>query len=287
MGTRTLLWLLAGLVALAAAGGYFWSQRNAGIRAPVPLPQQAEAPAAPAASAAEPPAIRHPIAAASAASAPGSSEQQLTARLNDIAGRKGVLSFVQTDGLVNRLVATVDNLDREQAPSKVWPVNPTPGRFAAIDEGKTRSINPDNSLRYAPLVQFVEAIDTAQAVQLYVQMYPQFQQAYEDLGYPGKYFNDRLIAIIDHLLQTPVPDKPVELTLTEIKGPIPSQRPWVHYEFADPALERRSAGQKLLLRMGPVNQRRLMAKLADLRGQLVEASGSASAGDSLQPPIRR
>jgi hypothetical protein len=79
----------------------------------------------------------------------------------------------------------------------------------------------------------------------------------------------------------------VELTLTEIKGPIPSQRPWVHYEFADPALERRSAGQKLLLRMGPVNQRRLMAKLADLRGQLVEASGSASAGDSLQPPIRR
>ena len=38
---------------------------------------------------------------------------------------------------------------------------------------------------------------------VYERLYPLFQQAYEDLGYPGKYFNDRLVEVIDHLLQTP------------------------------------------------------------------------------------
>jgi hypothetical protein len=71
-----------------------------------------------------------------------------------------------------------------------------------------------------------------------------------------------------------VPDAPLRLTLTEIKGPIPSQRPWVHYEFADPALQQLSAGQKMLLRMGPVNERRMKAKLLDIRSRLAAGAGA-------------
>ena len=50
---------------------------------------------------------------------------------------------------------------------------------------------------------------------------------------------------------------------------MPSERPWVRYEFADPALQSASAGQKILLRVGPVNQRRLKAQLRSLRAELV------------------
>ena len=51
--------------------------------------------------------------------------------------------------------------------------------------------------------------------------------------------------MIDHLLATP-----------EIEGPIRLVQPKVLYEFADPELEARSAGQKLLLRMGAANAAR-------------------------------
>jgi hypothetical protein len=180
-----------------------------------------------------------------------------------------VLGYLQFDGFVRRTVATVDNLDRKHAPARVWPVNPTPGRFSASGPDGQQVIDADNALRYAPFVQFVESIDMARAAALYRWMYPLFQRSYQELGYPNGYFNDRLVQVIDHLLQTPVPQQPVAVTLLEIKGPMASERPWVHYQFADPALEKASAGQKILMRMGPVNQRRLQARLAAFRQALL------------------
>jgi type II secretory pathway component PulM len=45
-------------------------------------------------------------------------------------------------------------------------------------------------------------------------------------------------------------------------------QPKVLYVFADPALESRSAGQKILMRMGPVNEARVKTKLRDVRRAL-------------------
>ena len=102
-------------------------------------------------------------------------------------------------------------------------------------------------------------IDAVKALAVvYERLYPLFQHAYEDLGYPGKYFNDRLVEVIDHLLQTP-----------EVAAPIPLLQPRVFWEYADPALENRSAGQKLLIRMGPQNARIIKAKLREFRAQIV------------------
>jgi len=61
---------------------------------------------------------------------------------------------------------------------------------------------------------------------------------------------------------------PLVVKLVEVKGPVPSTRPWVRYEFADPALESLSAGQKMLLRTGADNHQRLRAKLVDLRARV-------------------
>jgi hypothetical protein len=60
------------------------------------------------------------------------------------------------------------------------------------------------------------------------------------------------------------------LVLTEVKGEIPSTRPWLRYEFADPAFEGASAGQKMMLRVGATNERRLKTKLRELRAELVK-----------------
>ena len=100
----------------------------------------------------------------------------------------------------------------------------------------------------------MEQADTQKLVQTYVRLYPLFQKSYEELGYPKGYFNDRLVEVIDHLLATP-----------DVPAPIALVQPKVLYEFADPALESRSAGQKMLMRMGPVNESRVKAKLRDIR----------------------
>jgi len=88
----------------------------------------------------------------------------------------------------------------------------------------------------------VRKLDMKQVADVYLRFYPLFQGAYQDLGYPTGYFNDRLVQVIDVLLATP-----------QALGPIELVRPNVMYTYADPALEARPAGQKLLIRMGPEN----------------------------------
>jgi hypothetical protein len=120
------------------------------------------------------------------------------------------------------------------------------------------------------MVRLIESVDSAQAVAIYRRLYPLFQQAYEELGFPNGYFNDRLVQVMDHLIETPVPAQPPAVALVEVKGSVPSLRPWVRYEFVDPGLEAQSAGRKMLMRVGAENQRRLQAKLKDLRQRVAK-----------------
>lgn len=281
---------------VVALGGAYYAYTHGYFRAPEPVttvaPEGASLPpvAADKASAsvapAPEPAIRYPIGttdapvAATGSTAPSADDPQdrVVAAVTELVGRKNVLTFLQVDELVRRVVATVDNLARSHAPVTLWPVNPAPGRFITTDPapatpGETL-IGADNSLRYAPLVLFLESVDTARAVAFYTRLYPLFQKAYEELGFPGRYFNDRLVAVIDVLLSTPTPANPLRVTLVEVKGSVPSVRPWVRYEFSDPALQSLTAGQKMLLRTGEVNQRRLTAKLREIRAAITRTGAA-------------
>jgi len=254
-------------VAVVAGGAFLWSQREKPAPAPAaePAPRVAASPPAPAASE---PAIRYPVeAAASAPAAPA----DLPGTLAELFGRKAVTSIFQLDDFPRRVVATVDNLGRAQAPSRLWPVNPAPGRFTVEHRDGGDVIGADNAGRYTPLVSLAESVDMRRVAAAYARFYPLFQKAYEDLGFPRRYFNDRLVEVIDQLLATPEFEAPLKVHLPPIHGPVRPERPWVLYEFDDPALQSMTAGQKMLLRMGPVNERRLKAKLAELR-RLVTAA---------------
>jgi hypothetical protein len=268
-----LVWVL--VVSAIAAGAYYLLWPRQSPQRPAALPAaEVKPPVAPPAE----PAVKHPIEAppGPAAALPplDEADDHVKRALTDLLGAQAVLSFLQVDRFVRRAVATVDNLARPHAAPRLWPVNQMPGRFAVSGRGKDRVVSADNARRYTAFVTFIESIDTGRAVALYASMYPLFQQAYEQLGYPGRYFNDRLVSVIDHLLQTPEPAGPLKVELTEIKGELKSVRPWVRYRFSDPALEELSAGQKMLLRVGPTNARRLKAKLVDIRQQV---AGSAAA----------
>lgn len=282
--TPSLLVAVIVLALVVAAAYYSWRHYRpapdleaAPVAAAPPAAADPEPPAAPAAAPASP-AIEHPVDTA----AEGQGDKEPLPALADagphvnrvlerLIGRQNVLSFLQADRFVPHAVATVDNLAREQAPVAVWPVNPTPQRFTTQRQsGNGETIHPDNSRRYQAMVRLIESVDSAQAVAAYRGLYPLFQRAYEELGFPGRYFNDRLVQVIDHLIATPVPAQAPAVHLVEVKGTVPSQRPWVRYEFADPELQKLSAGRKILIRVGPDNQRRLQAKLAELRQHLVK-----------------
>lgn len=260
--------LLALLLVAALAGAAWWWWQTASappVPAPAAGPPVAAGPAAPP----EPPASGplHPIEATADLSPLAAPE--LAAAVDALLGPAGA-SFVLLDDLPRRIVATVDNLGRAHAPTLVWPTPPTGGRFTAAERNGATVIAADNAARYLPFVRFAESLDAQRTVDLYVRMYPLLQAAYRELGFPSGHFNDRLVQVIDLLLATPQPQGPVELELDEVKGPVPSLRPWVRYRFADPRLEQLAAGQKILLRMGPDHAQRLKRSLAALRAEIVK-----------------
>jgi hypothetical protein len=161
------------------------------------------------------------------------------------------------EALIDKFVATVDNLTRSHVAEKIRPVGRLPGTFSveASDVNGPYYLNPDNYHRYDTLVSVVTAVDPALVVAMYRRFYPLFQESYVRLGYPGAYFNDRVVDVIDQLLLTPEPTGPIQLV-----------QPHVLYEFADPELEALSSGQKLMLRMGSDHTVRMKRVLRDLRG---------------------
>ncbi len=267
------LWLPALVIAVVLCAGiaYYVLQSRGELAFDLPSPtppdapeRVASAPPAPPAPPAEP-AIQHPLdttAEPPPASLPSleQSDSMMRDSLAGLIGRKAFSEAVIPGQLVRRIVATVDNLSRPTAPQRMMPLQPVRGSFVA-SAGETSSIDKANFTRYAPYIRVLEAVDTRALVKSYVHAYPLFQRAYEELGYPGKYFNDRLVQVIDDMLAAP-----------EIDGPIALERPKVLYQFADPDLEARSAGQKILLRMGKANALRVKAKLREIRHELVAAS---------------
>jgi len=256
-------YVIVGALALGLIGAA-WLWQHAPAPTPPTAPPPVAVPPPPAVPAPSEPTVKHPV-DVPVAPGPSAAPLDVDAALTELFGRKTVLSMFQLQDFPRRFVATVDNLGRSRAPAGLWPVNPAAGAFTVERQDGVDVISADNGLRYTPYVLLIETVDLRQAVAVYARLYPLLQQAYEDIGYPKRYFNDRLVEVIDQLLATPEVSGPLEVHLPTIKGPMQPARSWVLYEFDDPALQSLSAGQKILLRMGPVNERRMKAKLAEIR----------------------
>jgi hypothetical protein len=253
-----ILLLIVVLVCAAAAAYYFWWQSE---EPPPPLVTPAPR-SEPAPQVSAEPGIRHPLPETAGETAKGlptldNSDAMMRDALTGLVGRKAFEEMVYPSQLIRRVVATVDNLPRETAPRRVMPIEPVPGAFASLRGAEDLTIGAANSARYAPYVRVFESLDSRALVKRYVESYPLFQRAYVELGFPNGNFNDRLIDAIDDLLDAP-----------EIAGPVKLLQPKVLYQFADPDLEARSAGQKIMMRMGSENAAKVKAKLREIRRQL-------------------
>ena len=264
---RSLAWPIVAIiviVAIIAAIVLLWRRTHAPepVATPATAPPQAAAPAAPAPTSTAP---EHPIEAAEATPPPAG--EALPAVADSDSAMQDALASLFTgtpldrvfhlQEIVPRFVATIDNLPRQTVAQSKMPVMPVEGGLQTTQADGRILLRADNEQRYATYMRLMEQVDAKKLVQTYVHYYPLFQKAYQDLGYPNGYFNDRLVAVIDHLLAAP--DVPAPIALTQ---------PKVLYEFADPALEQLSAGQKMMIRMGPVDESHAKAKLREIRRAL-------------------
>ncbi|MGI9237072.1 MAG: DUF3014 domain-containing protein [Woeseiaceae bacterium] len=165
------------------------------------------------------------------------------------------------DAVIDRFVATIDNLPRDHVAEKIRPVGRLSESFVVDSNGNDGPVylSSENYRRYDDLVRQIASADVDAIADTYRRFYPLLQESYERLGYPNAYFNDRVIDVIDHLLATPDTDAPIRLV-----------RPHVLYRYADPELEALSSGQKLLLRMGSEHAAETKRMLRELREQLAQ-----------------
>jgi hypothetical protein len=236
------------VLALVAGAVYWFVLREKPAPAPPPVapPAAAPAPTPPAPHAESGPPLP-PLA---------DSDPDVMQALARLLG-SGAEGLLLRPGIIHRIVATVDNLPGSKVPQQVMPVKPPGGAFVTVDDGSRKSISPANSARYARYVSLVSQLDIAQLVATYRHYYPLFQQAYRELGYPKGEFNDRLVEAIDDLLEAPQPEPPVALV-----------SPRAMFDYANPDLQDASAGQKILMRLGPENEARVKVKLRELRRAL-------------------
>ena len=245
---------IAVVIAVGAALYFGYKQEQPELR---PQADVAEEPAS------VEPSIQHPIAQSEAEPEEPlpsleESDDEVQTLLSELFGRP-LEQFLVPNNIIRHTVATIDNLPRKKAAVQRRPIKPMPGEFIVNRTDSEITLSEDNFERYDSLVALLQKADAEQVAALYRRYYPLLQQSYADLGYPEGYFNDRLVEVIDHLLATP-----------DVQGPINLTQPGMFYEYADPSLEARSAGQKLLIRMGPANAAVVKEKLGELRQEVTK-----------------
>lgn len=184
------------------------------------------------------------------------SDPELIQALAEIMGAGPLAEYLVKSQAISRIVATIDSLTSRQVPSQINPIKPAEDTFITATEGESVIMAAENFARYDAYVALMQNVDSEALIALYQRFSPLFQQAWEEIGGEGS-FDERLLVVIDHLLETP-----------DVAGPVYLTKPEAVYLFAEPELEAMTAGQKILVRMGAVNAEQVKQKLREVKDKL-------------------
>jgi hypothetical protein len=171
---------------------------------------------------------------------------------------KGINILVRPNELIRKYVVLVDNIANgsiaREAITTLGPDRP----FVAQKISEQVFVMDETSYsRYNQITDVFVSLDSRRAAEFYDLLKPLFQEAYSELGYSDKKFDEAMFGAIGRLLETPVIDESIRLV-----------QPVVMYEYEDPRLEALGGAQKQLLRMGPRNSRLIQAKLSEMAIEL-------------------
>ena len=189
------------------------------------------------------------------------SDEEVKQDLGGIVGAETLAQYLPMDQVISRVVSSVDSLTSRQVPVHINPIRPADDTLVVEKDGERQVLSPENFSRYDGYVDLLQSMDSDSIVTFYARYSPLFQQAWEENGGLGS-FEDRMVEVIDDLLQTPDVPAPVYLT-----------KPEAVYLFEDPDLEAMTAGQKVLVRMGSANASVVKEKLEEIKAALSQQEG--------------
>jgi hypothetical protein len=182
------------------------------------------------------------------------SDPEVASTLTETFGEQVVADYLRPESFIRNVVVAIDSLPRPVIALDRRPIQPTLGLFAVSGAEDALVLSEENYSRYTPFVTLIARTDGRTIISIYRRYYPLMQEAYVELGNPDTVFETRVREVIDHLLATP-----------DVAQPIALVQPNVLYEYKDPALEELSAGQKILIRMGPEHRALIKSKLREIR----------------------
>ena len=166
-------------------------------------------------------------------------------------------TWLSSDGLIRNFTVVIANIAEGATPARQLRVLRPQTPFEVTELGRTFYIDARSYHRYDTLAHAVDSIDPSGAARLYATLKPRIDDAYRELGIPGRSLDQTLETAIVRLLETPVVDGPIRVTP---KG--------IGYRYADDRLEDLTAAQRQLLRMGPENMRLVQQSLRRIAAAL-------------------
>jgi hypothetical protein len=235
------------LVFIALISGFWWYRAH---RAPAPESVRRTEPV---------PAGRAPHIATEAPAEPSTLppldqlDPTIRTTIGSLTQMSAASAWLATDNLAEQFTAIVQGVADGNAPMRMLarfrPVSP----LQVTERGGRTVIDPRSYSRYDSVADAVTSLDPAASVRAYRTLAPRLNEAYAQLGIPDSTLDAALENAIVRLVKTPVP-----------AGDIAVVPRGAGYAFASPELEALSPAQKLLIRTGPVNARRIQARLREI-----------------------
>jgi len=174
-------------------------------------------------------------------------------RAKDLSSHSRLLAWLKIKNIIRRVTATVDSIAEGSSPrAHLGFLAPKAGLTVKKVEKKI-FLNPKSYQRYNLVADVFQSLNAEASIRVYKELKPLFQEAYREQGYPDRDFQDALMRAIKELLRVPV-----------VEGDIPVEEIVLSYVMLDEKLEGLSDAQKHLLRMGPVNTRKIQGKLREM-----------------------
>lgn len=229
--SSVLPWLIAILLLVAVGAGGWWY-----LHRPLPGP-------APTASAPTPgPAIADDV-----DSAPPVNPAQADALVRDWIARlldQPDARWTSGGDLSRRIAGTIAAFANGEDPrSFLLALAPTGAFKVETRDGKT-VIAPASFARFDWATRQLATLHADRVAEAWKAIRPLVASAWKEIAPRGSQLDDALGRALAHVLAVPVPD-----------GPVPVVAHGAIYQYADPALEALSPAQKILLRMGPANEK--------------------------------
>jgi len=189
----------------------------------------------------------------------GQSDDGVRENARALSSNPKLADWLKVTNIIRRVTATVDSVADGRSPRASLKFLVPQKEFSVQKKGEKFYINPQSYTRYNLTADVFQSLNAEGIVRVFKEFKPLFQDAYRELGYKDRDFQDTLVRAIKELLRAPVVESDVLLEENEEKSVSN-----LAATMADEELEDLSDAQKHLLRMGPKNTAKIQGKLREI-----------------------